>query len=144
MCESKFYKPKRISTCIECTSIINAERYNSSVKGKLDLKINKETDLKFYNFRKKILEKRWKLQGIDIDYEIFIDMLEQQNYKCLICNTNQGDEGLNRTRGLVVDHNHNTGEIRGLLCHRCNLAIGLLNDDEETMNNAIIYIGKSR
>ena len=41
---------------------------------------------------------------------------------------------------LDVDHNHDTGEVRGLLCRKCNSAIGLLNEDPTVLFRAIDYI----
>lgn len=45
-----------------------------------------------------------------------------QNNVCLICN------GVTKGKKLVVDHDHKTGQVRGLLCTRCNTAIGFLED----------------
>ena len=39
-----------------------------------------------------------------------------------------------------VDHNHSTGEVRGLLCARCNTAMGLFGDSLSLMENAINYL----
>jgi hypothetical protein len=41
---------------------------------------------------------------------------------------------------IVVDHCHTTGAIRGLLCHNCNRALGLLKDDINVIKNAINYL----
>lgn len=41
-----------------------------------------------------------------------------------------------------VDHDHTTGEVRGLLCHSCNVAIGHLREDPESMRRAIDYLSK--
>jgi hypothetical protein len=45
-------------------------------------------------------------------------------------------------QALRVDHCHETGKIRGLLCHNCNVAIGHLGDNLSTMQNAISYLAK--
>ena len=42
-----------------------------------------------------------------------------------------------------VDHDHVTGEVRGLLCHRCNTAIGMMNDDAQTAANLAAYLSSS-
>jgi hypothetical protein len=41
---------------------------------------------------------------------------------------------------LAIDHDHVTGDIRGLLCHACNVALGLLNDDPELLEAAAGYL----
>jgi hypothetical protein len=40
-----------------------------------------------------------------------------------------------------IDHDHETGEVRGLLCHRCNVALGLLRDDRRVIEAAAHYLG---
>lgn len=45
-----------------------------------------------------------------------------------------------KTGALVVDHDHETGEVRGLLCSRCNTAIGMFRDDPALLASAIIYL----
>lgn len=64
-------------------------------------------------------------------------MLEEQRGLCAIC------EQMPRTkRGLHLDHNHETGQNRGLLCHGCNVAIGNFGDDIELLQKAIKYLKK--
>jgi hypothetical protein len=41
---------------------------------------------------------------------------------------------------LVVDHDHNTGAVRGLLCHSCNTGLGHLGDSVETLARALDYL----
>lgn len=59
-----------------------------------------------------------------------------QHGLCLIC----GRPPHGRVKLLVVDHNHLTGKVRGLLCSECNTALGLFYDDPKTMQAAINYL----
>lgn len=62
------------------------------------------------------------------------EMKISQNNKCLICN---------REVKLVVDHCHTSGKVRGLLCYRCNSALGSFKDSVNILNNAIKYLNKN-
>lgn len=44
---------------------------------------------------------------------------------------------------LVIDHCHSTGDVRGLLCHNCNRALGLLQDSVENLKSAIRYLERA-
>lgn len=61
-------------------------------------------------------------------------MLERQGGVCAIC----GKRPV--TIRLAVDHDHVTGRVRGLLCKRCNRALGLWEGDVERMERLILYI----
>lgn len=67
----------------------------------------------------------------NINHEIYNEMLEKQNGKCLICE---------KEDKLVVDHDHATGEVRGLLCDVCNRGIGYLQEKNENLWNSILYL----
>lgn len=75
--------------------------------------------------------------GISIqDYET---MLHNQNGLCAICRTHY--ESVSRKR-LFVDHNHKTGKIRALLCHKCNAAIGMANEDTDILFAMVSYLNE--
>lgn len=57
--------------------------------------------------------------------------LAEQNNQCQICE---------RIKKLVVDHNHQTKEIRGLLCDRCNKGLGHFEERPELLSRAIQYL----
>jgi hypothetical protein len=61
--------------------------------------------------------------------------LKEQNYSCAICGTT--DSG---PMDFHADHDHKTGEKRGVLCHKCNTGLGLLKDDIEILCAAIEYL----
>ena len=79
--------------------------------------------------------------------EQYNEILLRQNGVCAICSLPDGI--LNAKTGkpghLPVDHNHKTGQVRGLLCFTCNSAIGLLkcDDSNELLVNALKYLGYS-
>jgi hypothetical protein len=86
----------------------------------------------------KLKAKRIRLRldfGLTIEqYEM---MLVAQGGVCAICGKEEKAAG--RTF-LSVDHCHHTGEVRGLLCSRCNPGVGLFNDDPILLRNAAEYI----
>ena len=69
-----------------------------------------------------------------ITEEQYLAMLESQRHTCWICGETNGKTN------LAVDHDHLTGDVRGLLCTRCNTAIGSLRDDPELCRRAAIYL----
>jgi len=71
----------------------------------------------------------------------FDSLLKTQRMRCEICK--KKTSGNKRSKHLHVDHNHKTGEIRGLLCSKCNTAIGLLNEDFKTLERATTYLRRS-
>lgn len=73
-----------------------------------------------------------------ISLEEYNDLLEKQGGKCAICGITR--EECNDKRALPVDHDHETGHVRGILCHSCNRAIGLLKDSPENLRKAADYL----
>ena len=93
-------------------------KYNASKNGQLKK-------------RERYLEKNF---GINIkDYE---QMLVSQEYRCAICGKHQSE----LEKAFDIDHNHNTGKVRGLLCNQCNQALGLLKDSSELFVKALKYL----
>lgn len=79
--------------------------------------------------------KNYKLKnqyGISLD--IFNKMYEEQNGQCYLClKTFSGKE-------VKVDHNHETGQVRKLLCHNCNTSLGLLNENPDLFYRCANYL----
>lgn len=69
--------------------------------------------------------------------EGFLSLWDSQGGCCAVCASQ-----LSRTekRGVNVDHNHETGEVRGLLCETCNTGLGLLKDSVDVLEAAITYL----
>jgi len=87
--------------------------------------------------RKHALRSSWKRYGHDPDkVERYF---ESHSGYCEIC-------GIKPTKGagrLHIDHDHDTGEIRGMLCLKCNTGLGQFNDDVKTLKSAIKYLKKN-
>lgn len=66
------------------------------------------------------------------------EMADAQGGVCAICS--RAPAGKRHHARLHVDHCHDTGRIRGMLCHNCNTAIGLLREDPSVMQAAINYL----
>ena len=63
------------------------------------------------------------------------DMMLDQGNACAVCGTENGR--------LVIDHNHDTGKIRGLLCDSCNCAIGFVKEDPKIIKSLLKYLKKN-
>jgi hypothetical protein len=83
-------------------------------------------------------ESSWRKNGINITYDKYLEISSLQNFQCAVCGVHQD----NLEKSLCVDHDHNNGKIRGLLCSNCNIAIGFLKEDENLLLSAISYLKK--
>ena len=74
--------------------------------------------------------------------EAYAELLEAQERRCAICGAEAGwrHRQSGKLKKLAVDHCHETGRVRGLLCDRCNTAIGKLNHDPALLRKAIDYL----
>lgn len=68
--------------------------------------------------------------------EGYNQLFTEQNGKCKCCGKHQSE----LKRPLYVDHDHETKKVRGLLCHKCNVAIGLVDENTVTLNEMIKYL----
>ena len=69
-----------------------------------------------------------------ISVEEYDQMFKQQNGVCFICSSPPTHRRLN------VDHNHTTGQVRKLLCDKCNMALGLLEEDTNRLEKVRRYL----
>lgn len=87
-----------------------------------------------YDYAKSKDDKLKRTYGIS--YQEYLTMLEAQGGCCAICGTD--DTG--KRKAFAVDHCHETGNVRGLLCSNCNTGIGNLRDDIGLLERAIEYL----
>lgn len=85
-----------------------------------------------------------------ITLEDYDAMLAEQGGVCALCRKDrkgEGDTGRHAEYGgrhMAIDHNHVTGKIRGILCHRCNRMLGHVKEDVEVFRRAIEYLEKHK
>jgi hypothetical protein len=126
----KSYKDGHYSRCKDCYN-----EYQRSDKTKIKNNIRnivtgyhhkRSSYFKDYHFKKKY--------GIStIEYN---QMLVSQNFLCKICKVHHTEAH----NGLYVDHCHKSEKVRGLLCQKCNSAIGMLREDINIINNVLEYL----
>lgn len=68
----------------------------------------------------------------------YFALIEKQKRRCALCLSSFKDS--EERFMMVVDHNHATGKVRGILCYKCNNGLGQFNDDVFLLRNAIEYI----
>ena len=94
---------------------------------------SKNNHLKNSNKRKS--QKLEKAYGISLDQKL--EMFKKQNGKCEICQIE-----FKNFASAHVDHCHNTGNVRGLLCTKCNPGIGFFQDSLSKIKSALAYLEK--
>ena len=91
----------------------------------------------------KLMAENQKFKKFGITRDDYYLMFKNQNGVCAICN--QPETMINKlgnTNMLAVDHCHVNNYVRGLLCSKCNVAIGLFKEDIENLKSAILYLQK--
>jgi hypothetical protein len=76
----------------------------------------------------------------------YLSLLEQQDNKCAVCSEAETVENnwvAGKPRNLAIDHCHETGVIRGLLCYRCNTALGKCEDSPTLLRNLANYLERT-
>jgi hypothetical protein len=113
-------------------------RYGSHCKKCHSLKASvrwSEDDL-FRNRQKNRGYKYSLMKNYGLTEASYLELYKKQNNCCAICK----NKSKTKTGKLFVDHCHDTGNVRGLLCRQCNTGIGFLGDDIERLANAIMYL----
>jgi len=117
-------------------------RYKGRYKGKYSCKTyyakNKEKYLQRNKEYRKNLTRDQKLRyKYSITEKELQALIESQGNKCKICDTPFSENFSDR---MNIDHDHTTGKLRGLLCHKCNTGLGLFKDDISRLHSAIDYL----
>ena len=117
---SQFHKNKRqpggrANNCKPCTSTLGAKDYQKNKRARTSAGL----------FRK---------YGITLDD--YDRMADEQDHACALCL----EPELVEDRRLAIDHDHETGRIRGLLCFKCNTALGRVADTESALKRLSDYL----
>lgn len=120
--------PSNHPYCSECSRIRSKEQHK----------------LGLYKVQKKKTFRRWQLKKhYNMTEDDYLKLVKKYANKCAICRTNKIPK-INRSKKYwCIDHCHKTGKIRGLLCRRCNLALGAFEDSTILLKSAKKYLEKS-
>lgn len=112
------------TSCIPCSKLKQKTRWNSRTP-------------------KKRLEQHLKYK-YSLTIKDLMLALEEQDGGCAICAEKLPDLLVynNRRRGYAIDHNHDTGQFRGVLCLPCNSMLGMAKDNKFLLEKAIAYLEK--
>ena len=120
---------KKYSYCSECQSAVAKKWRSENIE---HIKARAKEAFATLPPRVKWLKKLLSRYGLTVEqYEV---MYEAQARGCAICG-----EPPQRQR-LSIDHDHSTGEVRGLLCERCNSVLGRVKDDPMVLVSAASYL----
>lgn len=122
----------------------NQKKYKSEYFQKNKEKIYQKRKEREFNYTEEERKERKRKKDNSIfksRYGISVEEIDAiyiiQKGRCYLCNSPfYGDDGLRMT----VDHHHDSGKFRSLLCHKCNSALGLFKENIETLKNAIKYL----
>lgn len=128
----------------QCKFCMKLPKGSRSEYRKEHYQLNKEhaekTRRKYITSEHGIFKRRdnWYRKNYGITLADYNKILLEQNNKCATCKRDKSES----FRNLVVDHCHITNKIRGLLCDNCNVALGKIKDNVETLKTMIKYLGK--
>lgn len=164
LCKNRHLSIRRLSDnkCLECNkemarkrranlktnTIIKAQRKalriddGESAYSK-DLALKRERYKTDTSFRVQIRKNQIQ-RDYGITYETFLSMIKIQNSCCAICKIKGKHEIALKQSTLCIDHNHDTGQVRGLLCAACNHALGKSYDNPQILREAAKYLRRRR
>ena len=118
------------------------QRNKEALKAKKKIYYIENRDIILTKSRERAKHRKEQVKDYQLSYYFGISldeynkMFDSQQGCCAICGTHQSS----LSKSLAVDHDHITGKVRGLLCNKCNAALGLLKDDPEVVKKAAGYL----
>lgn len=139
--------------CTKCNTIKSLDNFRWSSKSRCYISSHCKTCQNKYKSEKRKLDpekesirtrKRHYKNKYGITLDQYNKMFEKQKGLCAICNKSQRRYSTSGNIRLAVDHNHNTGKVRELLCTECNVGIGYAQDNPEILKSMIAYLEKHK
>lgn len=135
------YVDNREKRCADVREYQDKNRQSTLEKKRKQWHELKQDPVRYAKYiEKRKVNRRWlqmkRIHGISKEY--YEELLKNQNELCAICGRTQTIHGT--ITQLVVDHNHESGEIRGLLCSNCNIGLGMFKDDSNCLRKAAEYV----
>lgn len=119
----------------------NRDLINARAKARYHEMTEDQKYLGYLNATKAEMKNKYR-----INQQIYDAILADQGNKCAICGRENGCRsvvnGVRKNKRLFIDHDHSSGLVRGLLCHRCNSGLGMFRDDIELLIAAVTYLKK--
>lgn len=126
--------------CPDCNTVKPSSEFNKDPRNKSGL-YTYCRPCKYQRYKKNRNPGKRRLERVKYCYNLELEeykaLVKAANKTCQTCGTPEGDDKPSR---LVVDHCHATGKVRGLICDRCNRALGLVGDNTQTLSNLITYL----
>jgi len=142
---------KEQKCCTKCKNVKYKSQFGKSSTTKdgyrFHCKLCEYTRLKVWREENPTLAQETRLKNklkyrYNISYERYLELSEATKNACYICGDKEtAINSKGERRMLSVDHDHKTGEVRGLLCHRCNAGLGYFRDNQELLKVAVEYLG---
>lgn len=85
-------------------------------------------------------EWEWRKYGLNFTIQEYDQIFKLQNGLCAICGTPERTFKNGKIQPLSLDHNHTTKQVRGLICNKCNIMLGMANDSINILKEAIKYL----
>ncbi len=134
-CHDGIYRdgtPRYYGFCRDCKNAKAKEAYQR------DVKKCKERITRYRDKNMALCRLRQRCRQANITVKEYRKIFGDHNELCDICGVPQKE----LTKAFCIDHDHKTGQVRGLLCNRCNTALGFLRDDVEIATRATEYLKK--
>ena len=122
---------------------MNSCSYCNKRKSNCEFRFRKDQN-KYYTQCKACQSLKTKAKTYNTTPEKIKELMRSSNHQCQICGIAEEEASHGQTShyGLYIDHDHITGNLRGMLCHKCNLMVGHADDSVETLKSAIAYLIK--